>query len=206
MYFKKTPSVLKQFNKDLIWKLDTIQKKLYLTFDDGPVPEVTDKVLDILSSFDAKATFFCVGNNVEKHPQLFHRIVKEGHSFGNHTHSHKNGWKTSSLSYLKDYLKCQSVLPKTRLFRPPYGRISPKQIRAIKTRSDIIMWDVLSGDFDQKLDAETCAKTVIENVKPGSIIVMHDSLKSKDRVLDSLPLILTELKDYVFAPIDMNYE
>ena len=202
MYLTKTPPILKQFSKDLIWSLPTDEKVLYLTFDDGPIPEVTPDVLDILDRYNAKATFFCVANNAMKYPLLLKEIVNRGHAIGNHTYSHKEGWKTSLFGYLKDFLKAENILGKSGLFRPPYGRISPQQITALKKHTKIVMWDVLSADFDVNIDFKQCAKNVINSAQKGSIIVLHDSIKAQDRVLKALPLILDHFSDYEFKSLE----
>ena len=134
----------------LTWKLPTTEPVLYLTFDDGPIPEVTPWVLDTLESYNARATFFCVGHNVEKHPDLFQRLLNEGHSVGNHTFSHLNGWETENIAYFNNIRHCAHLV-KSPLFRPPYGRITPSQRQYLLRHYQIVMWDVLSGDFDEDL-------------------------------------------------------
>lgn len=193
MYLTKTPPVLRTFSKDLLWNVETKHKEVFLTFDDGPIPEVTPDVLDILDRYDAKGTFFCVGENVLRNPSVFTEVKKRGHLVGNHTQNHVNGWKTSSFNYCKQYLMAQRVIG-TEWFRPPYGKITPQQIKAIKRRSIVVMWDVLSGDFDPKVGVDQCVRNVVEAVQPGSIVVFHDSLKAKKCVLGALPIILDELK------------
>ena len=201
MYFVKTPWYLKSVYPSLIWDLPE-QGTLYLTFDDGPVPGVTDQVLDILKGAAAHATFFCIGDNVKKHPELFARIQTEGHITGNHTFHHLNGWKTENETYFEDVQLCDTEV-KSELFRPPYGRISYNQIQELKKDFKIIMWDVLSGDFDTTIDAATCTENVIANATDGSIIVFHDSEKAKERVLNSLPVIIKYFKEkgFVFESI-----
>lgn len=173
------------------WKrrVRTRHKLLYLTFDDGPIPEVTPWVLDTLKAHDAKATFFCIGGNVERHPEIFDRLKAEGHAVGNHTYSHISGWDTSRFAYLKDSLRCQR-LTGTDLFRPPYGRITLNQARALSTRFQLIFWDVLSEDFDGRMEARKCLKNVLDRSRPGSIIVFHDSLLAEERVRYALPRVL----------------
>ena len=166
---------------------------IYLTFDDGPHPEATPFVLSELEKYNAKATFFCIGNNVLKHSNIYESILQAGHSVGNHTYDHLNGWKTETGAYLEN-IKDAATLIDSSLFRPPYGRIRKRQIRALKQAShlpnQIIMWDVLSGDFDIKINGETCARNVIENTVQGSIVVFHDSQKAWDRLSIALPLVL----------------
>jgi len=202
MYLHKSPQILKSTFSDAYWEIKTDSKELYLTFDDGPHIEVTPLILDILKDFEAKATFFCVGENILKNPKIYQRILDEGHQVGNHTFSHNNGWSNSNVDYFKSYLKCQE-LTKTDLFRPPYGRISPKQYQLIKKRTKIIMWTVLSGDFDSSNSTEKCIENVQSGIKNGSIIVFHDSAKAKDRVLGSLSALLYDLSEqgYIFKAL-----
>ncbi|MDR9399277.1 MAG: polysaccharide deacetylase family protein [Salibacter sp.] len=185
MYSVKIPGLVSAISKKLIWRINTAQKVLFLTFDDGPIPDVTPKVLGILKDYNAKATFFGVGENMMRNSGLVERALTEGHVFGTHTYNHLNGWKTSHFSYLKNYLKAEQVFS-SGLFRPPYGRITPRQIKSIHKRSKIVMWDVLSGDFDRNSSPEQCAGNVIENAKPGSIIVFHDSLKAEKNMFYAL--------------------
>ncbi len=200
MYFIKNPKVLKKLYPSLVWEIPSEQPTLYLTFDDGPIPEVTPYVLDVLHQFQAKATFFCIGDNVRKHPNIYEQVVNAGHAIGNHTFNHLNGWYTNTDKYIENIEEC-SKYTSDALFRPPYGRISPSQIKAIKQDfpdTKIIMWDVLSGDFDPKLTEEDCYKNVTENAVSGSIIVFHDSLKAFQRLRDALPKALQFWKDQGF--------
>ncbi len=193
MYFVKSPWLLKQFYaNNLIWNLSKTEKTIYLTFDDGPIPIVTPFVLETLKNFSAKATFFCIGENIEKHPDIFERIKSEGHAIGNHTYSHLRGWNSANDTYLKNTLKCQEIT-QTNLFRPPYGRIKKSQIKDLKAqlpKLEIIMWDVLSGDFDLKTKPERCLQNVLKHTGNGSVVVFHDSLKAKDRLEYTLPRAL----------------
>jgi len=180
LYFIKTPRILKQLFAKYTWSFFTNKKEIYLTFDDGPIPQVTEFVLDQLHNFNAKATFFCIGDNIRKHPAVFSRIVNEGHSVGNHTFNHLNSWKSSNTAYIENISKCESLLPdqKTKLFRPPYGKIKRKQAKQLLASDyKIIMWDVLSADFDSSITKEKCLQNVLENAQNGSIIVFHDSIK-----------------------------
>ncbi len=177
MYPVKIPAIIKPFAKDLLWSVDTKEKILYLTFDDGPIPGVTDKALDTLKEYDAKATFFCLGKNVEMHPGLFQRILDEGHTVGNHSYNHPDGWKTPLISYVKNALQTDKIF-KTPLFRPPYGRITMAQSAMLKKRFRIVMWHVISGDFDLTISKEKCLQNVLGNSEKGSIVVFHDSLKA----------------------------
>jgi peptidoglycan/xylan/chitin deacetylase (PgdA/CDA1 family) len=188
-YIYKTRWWMKIFYPSLIWEVKTSKKEIFLTFDDGPDPEITPWVLDQLKKHNAKATFFCVGENVEKHPNLFKRIQEEGHSIGNHTYSHKNGWHTDCKNYIINIKKCSHIFD-SKIFRPPHGRITKKQIKKIKPEYKIIMWSLLSGDFDPKISATECAYNTVQYSKPGSIIVFHDSQKSKEKLYEALPKIL----------------
>jgi peptidoglycan/xylan/chitin deacetylase (PgdA/CDA1 family) len=189
MYFIKTPELLKRIYPNQIWSFPTSEKKIYLTFDDGPTPSITETVLKELKKYSAKATFFLVGQNADRSPELVSLIDAEGHAIGNHTYRHLNGWQVSTKSYLKDVLKCQEIV-QTKLFRPPYGRITRSQTRFMTHRYKVIMWDVLSGDFDTTITKERVLKNVLQNTKPGSIIVFHDSVKAADRMQYALPRVL----------------
>lgn len=189
MYLAKTPSIIKPFTKDLVWNIDTREQVLYLTFDDGPIPEVTEWVLDLLAEYEAKGTFFCIGDNVLKHPEVFARVIKEGHGLGNHTFNHLNGWKVEDASYLENTQRCAEQV-KTALFRPPYGRIRRSQVAALKQAYHLIMWDVLSADFDPTITSEKCLKNVVDNAEKGSIVVFHDSIKASNHLYHALPRTL----------------
>jgi peptidoglycan/xylan/chitin deacetylase (PgdA/CDA1 family) len=201
MYLIKTPFWLRAFYPKCTWNIPSKEKVIYLSFDDGPHPEATPFVLDQLRKFNAKATFFCIGNNVLKHPNVYESILQEGHRVGNHTYDHLNGWKTETVQYLENIKDAASLID-SNLFRPPYGRITKKQIRAIHSNPDlpqqIIMWDVLSGDFDLKIDGKICANNVIKNTGPGSIIVFHDSQKAWDRMSIALPIVLAHFSKLGF--------
>ncbi len=185
MYLVKTPDIIKPFAKDFLWQVKTTAKEIYLTFDDGPVPGVTDVVLDLLKEYNAKATFFCLGKNVESHPELYERILHDGHTVGNHTYDHPDGWKTGNFSYFRNILKASRSID-TTLFRPPYGRITPNQVSALKKRFTPVMWSVLSADYDNSIDGAQCLQNVLNNVDNGSIVVFHDSLKAKKNMLFAL--------------------
>lgn len=205
MFLVKTPVALKKPFPSLVWDKPNDKNAIYLTFDDGPTPEVTTWVLATLKQYNAKATFFVVGDNVKKHPQIYQQLIAEGHAIGNHTYNHLNGWKTKSSDYLQNIEKCAELVD-SNLFRPPYGRIKNTQIRKLKQHYKIIMWDVLSGDFDFKTSPEQCTDNVIENVKPGSIIVFHDSVKAEKNLKYALPKALEYLKKqgFVFEVISEN--
>lgn len=205
MYLVKTPRLLKQLYPGLLWNNARDNRRIYVTFDDGPIPIVTPFVLNILKQHSAKATFFCIGDNVNKHPDIFEQVKKAGHAIGNHTFNHLKGWKTDDKTYLDNFLKADELVG-SNLFRPPYGRIKRSQIKLLRDAKpglNIVMWDVLSGDFDIKLSPEDCLKNVLKYTRPGSIIVFHDSLKAFDRLEYVLPRAMEEWsrRGYVFDSI-----
>ncbi len=189
MYLVKSPRLLKKLYPELIWDVKPGKPCIYLTFDDGPIPIVTPFVLNILKQYYAKATFFCIGDNVNKHPDIFEQVKNAGHAIGNHTYNHLKGWDTADDIYLQNTIKADKLLH-TNLFRPPYGRIARSQIKLLKSVKPgikIIMWDVLSGDFDVKLSPGKCLQNVLKHTKSGSIVVFHDSLKAYERLEYVLP-------------------
>lgn len=214
----------------MIWRMPVTDPVLFLTFDDGPVPEITPQILGILKSYNAKATFFCLGENVKKHPDIFRKILDDGHAIGNHTFNHLNGWKTKTDLYLNDVAKCHellklevgswksedgklementsfsefptpdSQLPAINLFRPPYGKVKRSQVSQLKSKYKIVMWDLLSKDYDEKISGEKCFQNVINHARKGSIIVFHDSLKAKERVEYALPKVLDYFSERKFS-------
>lgn len=189
MFLAKTPKLLQAFMPYYTWRLPGPARVLYLTFDDGPIPGITPWVLDTLRPYRAKATFFCVGDNVSKHPSIYRQILEEGHAVGNHTYNHLNGWKTGDSEYLNNVRRCSRVV-KSGLFRPPYGRLMPRQREVLQRHFRIIMWDVLCGDYDADISPEQCLCNVTDNAQPGSIIVMHDSLKAERNLRFMLPAVL----------------
>ncbi|HNR21008.1 MAG TPA: polysaccharide deacetylase family protein [Bacteroidia bacterium] len=202
MPFVKTPVIVRKIYPELIWHLPTQEKKIYLTFDDGPIPGVTSWVLEQLNKYNAKATFFCVGDNVSKHKDIYDLILTNGHSTGNHTHNHLNGWFTLNKTYLKNIDECSNHV-NSKLFRPPYGKITRKQIKAVAQNFKIIMWDVLSYDFDAGVKPEKVLDNVIRNAGNGSIVVMHDSIKAEKNLNYALPRLLEHFsgKDFLFEAI-----
>ena len=194
----RPPTYLRFLYPGVVWNKPTNEKILYLTFDDGPTPEVTSSVLDHLSLHNAKATFFCIGENVKKHPTLYNRIIEEGHTIGNHTHTHPNAWKVNGDFYLNDVEEARKVID-SNLFRPPYGKLTPRTLFALRNKYQIIMWDVISCDFDERISAEQVERNVIDNVSNGSIIVFHDSVKAAPRMLEVLPAILKHYTELGFS-------
>lgn len=187
----KTPFAAQYIYPRLLWKVKTGDKVIYLTFDDGPIPGLTEWVLDTLNEFDAKATFFCVGENVEKNPLIFKRVVAEGHAVGNHTQHHMNGKKASMEEYLADTLACDEALKQqsatTGFFRPPYGRLTNLQRKQLLQQKTIVMWDVLTQDYDQNLKPELILRKSISATSKGSIVVFHDNLKAEKNLKAVLP-------------------
>ncbi|RBL93035.1 polysaccharide deacetylase family protein [Chitinophaga flava] len=195
-YLTKTPGILKALYKSCIWDLSPANNTVYLTFDDGPHPEATPFILEQLKKYNAQGTFFCIGKNVVEHPDIYQQILEAGHSTGNHTHNHLNGWKTNTDKYIENILEARKYIS-TNLFRPPYGRITPFQIKQLKKTIPgikIIMWDVLSADFDQDINGEACVQNVVFKMQPGSIVVFHDSTKAWDRLSYALPRVLEYCK------------
>lgn len=202
MYWVKTNWIIKKIFPNYIWNIKTTQNKtVYLTFDDGPTPEITDWTLDLLTKYNAKATFFSIGENINKYPEIFQRIIIEGHSVGNHTFNHLNGWKTSHEKYLENVAFCSEEIskynqPPQLLFRPPYGKIKNKQAKVLKDKGyKIIMWDVLSADFDQTITPDQCLENVLKNIANGSIVIFHDSVKASKNLKYVLPKVLQYLQD-----------
>jgi len=199
----KAPLILQKLLPSITWRINGAENKVYLTFDDGPIPEVTPWVLNLLKQYNAKATFFCIGNNVLKHPEIYQSILDSGHQTGNHTQNHLNGWNVKNKNYFNDIAECDKYVS-SKLFRPPYGKIKPSQIKQLKQNYKLIMWDVLSKDYDTLRTAEQCLQTVIRETKSGSIIVFHDSLKAEKNLRGSLPAVLDHFKQkgFEFARIE----
>ena len=202
-YFIKTPWIVKALFPSYVWSLPAEDNAVYITFDDGPHPSITPWVLEQLREFDAQASFFCVGNNVQQYQDVYQQVLDAGHAIGNHTFHHLNGWKTEEQKYLDDIAKA-SALISTNLFRPPYGRIKQSQAKKLSSymqtsESKIIMWDVLSADFDSSVSPEQCLVNVVDNVAAGSIIVFHDSEKAFTNLKHALPGTLKYLKEAGFS-------
>ncbi|WP_298894117.1 polysaccharide deacetylase family protein [uncultured Psychroserpens sp.] len=193
----KTPIVAKKMFPNYVWDVATNDKELYLTFDDGPTPKITDWTLNTLNDYNAKASFFCIGSNVEKYPDVFKNIIDNGHTVGNHTQHHVKGWTTKTKDYLKEVKTAQTSINAYKnsetqlLFRPPYGQIKPKQGKKLITLGyQIIMWDVLSFDWEKEISEEKCLENVMSKSKKGSIIVFHDSVKASRNLMYTLPKVL----------------
>ena len=209
-YWVKTPWWLKRlFAKELVWKIPQEgAPTVYITFDDGPHPVATPFALAELEKHQAKATFFCVGNNVDKHPDIYEHMLNAGHAAGNHTQNHLNGWHTANKKYLGNILQASRQII-SQGFRPPYGKITLTQVRILHRKwpgLKIFMWDVLSGDFDTAITPQQCAQNVIDNIEPGSIVVFHDSAKAWERMSYALPLVLDycKQKNWQLAALPMN--
>ena len=191
-YLVKTPWWLKKLYPSCTWNFPAADKKLYLTFDDGPHPEVTPFVLDELAKYHAKATFFCVGENVASYPGLYKRILEEGHTTGNHTFTHVNGWKVKDEVYFSEIKEAGKYID-SGLFRPPYGKVTRFQLKHIQSKGlnlKVIMWGVVSGDFDEHATPQQCLKNVLKNTRAGDIVVFHDSDKARVKIRYALPGVL----------------
>ena len=210
-YFPRTPRFMMRFFSTYTWRFLSDKKEIFLTFDDGPTPEITEFVLTELKKYNAKATFFCIGKNIQNHPEIFSKLISDGHSIGNHTQNHLKGWKSETNTYVKNTLECEQTITQFnsstithKLFRPPYGKIKSSQAKElIKKGYKIIMWSVLSADFDTTISNEKCLENVLKNTQPGSIIVFHDSVKAAERMKYALPKVLKHFSDkgFVFKAI-----
>lgn len=202
-YLKTTKLIRFLYPSHLIWEIPNDKNDLFLTFDDGPTPDVTEKVLDLLKMYDAKATFFCIGDKVKANPEIYKRIIDEGHAVGNHSIKHTKRHYCNSKSYLEEIRDASKIID-SKLFRPPYGQIKPTQVSLLKDQFKIVMWSVLSGDFDPSITKEDCLDTVLKHSKSGSIIVFHDSLKAEEKMLYALSSALESFtkKGFHFKKID----
>ncbi|MCL9806482.1 polysaccharide deacetylase family protein [Flavobacterium amniphilum] len=212
-YWIKTNNTIKWLFRSQIWSIPNPDNKIYLTFDDGPTPEVTEWVLNILKEENIPATFFCIGKNIENHPDIFRKIIQHGHAIGNHTFNHLNGWKTKTSVYLQNIEQCEASIlcnaneTKAKLFRPPYGKVTIKQSAKLRNQGyKIIMWDILTADFDKTVTPENCLKNATRKVENGSIIVFHDSLKARKNLEYALPKAIKFLKEkgFVFATVQSD--
>ena len=202
MYFVKTPKIAQSIIKKAVWNIPNNDRKIFLTFDDGPTPSITNRALDILKEYRIKATFFCLGKQVEENPLLFQRIIDEGHTVGNHSYSHLKGWTTKNEQYLEDVRKGEAII-KSHLFRPPYGKIKRSQVNLLNPQTKIILWDVLPGDFSPSNNVEKIISNTLNAVESGSIIVLHDNAICGNKMLQALPIIIDKLKEkkYNFSAI-----
>ena len=210
----KIPQFIKRIFTNYVWDFSSKGKTIYLTFDDGPTPEITEWTLDMLKQYNAKATFFCIGNNVAKHPEIFQLLLKEGHSIGNHTQDHVKGWSTSTEKYIDNVIKAETIINKAlvnsqyelSLFRPPFGQIKKTQGKALARRGyKVIMWSVVAFDWDNKISRERSLKNVINAAsEKNNIIIFHDSVKASRNMTYALPKVLAHFskKGYTFKAID----
>ena len=209
LYWVKTHTLIKKLFSGFVWDIPGRTKTVYLTFDDGPIPEATPWVLDVLREHNIKATFFCIGDNIQKHTDTFRQVIADGHIIGNHTFNHLNGWNTDNETYVANFEKCEKAIEEkysgtAKLFRPPYGKIKSAQAKLLRQCGyKIIMWDVLSADFDQSITPEQCLQNVTCNVADGSIIIFHDSIKASVNLRYALPKAIAYLKknNYKFEVI-----
>lgn len=211
----RTPFFLPKIYPSLLWRVPTAKKEIFLTFDDGPVNGATEFVLEELKKVNAQATFFCIGDNVRKHPDVFEKVLREGHVIGNHTFNHLKGWSTSLERYLENIEACEAQIvnhrsqntnlipPSPRFFRPPYGRITFKQIKSLRKKYQIVMWDVLTHDYSKNISRQNCLNGSLRAARPGSIVVFHDSLKAERNLTHVLPRFLEHFasEGYKFKPL-----
>ncbi len=202
MLVYRVPQWLRLLFPKLEWEGNTEGQRIYLTFDDGPIPGVTDWVLDTLEKYDARATFFCVGENVQRHPDIYERIAQKGHAVGNHTFHHVKGWSTDTVAYSEEVARTATMV-RSDLFRPPYGRISRSQVLALRPSYRIIMWSLLSGDYESGLNRERSLRKLMQHTRPGSIVVFHDSEKARANLEWLLPRYLEfcAARGYIFATL-----
>lgn len=206
LYRTKTPRIIMNFFSNYTWRFSSKKKEIYLTFDDGPTPEITNFVLTQLKKYNAKATFFCIGKNVQNHPEIYAQILNDKHSVGNHTHNHFNGLQHSTKAYINNCITAKEFIS-SNLFRPPYGKIKPAQTKELlKLGYKIILWDVLSADFDTTISNKKCLENVLKNTENGSVIVFHDSVKASEKIRFVLPKILAKYSEegYEFKKIPQD--
>ncbi|MES2517311.1 MAG: polysaccharide deacetylase family protein [Bacteroidota bacterium] len=205
MLIHKTNFLMRAIYPNFLWRIPTQEKEIYLTFDDGPIPEITEFVSEELNKYQAKATFFCIGDNIQKYPNVFQKLVNEQHTIGNHTFNHLKGWDTENTAYLENFKKCRVEIEKnnttkfTTLFRPPYGRIKKSQAKEILKTHQIVMWDVLSGDYDQNFAKDKVLSKTIKYTEQGSIVLFHDSLKASKNMMYALPRVLEHFSERGFT-------
>ena len=202
MYLHRPTLLARKLYSKALWRVSTSEKKIFLTFDDGPIPEVTPWVLDTLKKYNVKAMFFCVGENIMRHPEIYQRILAEGHQTGNHTYNHRRGWRTTTEDYIDNVKKCEDLV-QSNFFRPPYGEMKFSQISVLRSQFSIVMWDVLSGDFDRTLSKEKCLANSIRYTREGSVIVFHDSIRAEKNLRYVLPKYIEYFleKGFVFGKL-----
>lgn len=186
MFIEQPPALLRALYPDALWRMNPAEKAIYLTFDDGPIPQLTPWVLHLLDRYCVKATFFLVGDNVRKYPCEFHQVLKAGHRVGNHTFNHIRGFEYKTADYLDNTEKA-NVLIQSDLFRPPHGHMSLGQYYALRTKYKIVMWDLVTRDYSKHLEGPQVFEKVRRYVRNGSIITFHDSLKAERNMKYALP-------------------
>ena len=216
MFVHKTNFLMRALYPNFIWRIPTEKKEIFLTFDDGPIPEITEFVLEELDKYKAKATFFCIGGNIERYPDIFQKVVNQQHTIGNHTFNHVRGWDSGDEFYLDNFRKCETIIVeqclksavengaiKNRKFRPPFGRIKRSQAKEILKTHDIVMWDVLTGDYDQSLSKERVLSKALQHTEQGSIVLFHDSIKASKNMMHALPKFLEYFSEqgYIFKSL-----
>jgi peptidoglycan-N-acetylglucosamine deacetylase len=212
MFIHKTNFLMRALYPDFIWKIPTDKKEIFLSFDDGPIPEIAEFVLEELEKYQAKATFFCIGGNIEKYPNIFQKVVNQQHTIGNHTFNHLRGWDSDDDNYLDNFIRCEKEILKQipnsksqfpKFFRPPFGRIKRSQAREIMKTHEIIMWDVLSGDYDQSISKEQVLSKTLKYTTQGSIVLFHDSIKASKNMIYTLPRFLEHFSErgYIFKSL-----
>jgi len=202
MFLHKTNFLMRALYPNFVWRKATQEQVIYLTFDDGPIPEVTEFVIETLAKYNAKATFFCIGNNIQKHPDIFQKVINGGHAVENHTFNHLKGWATDDKVYLENIAQCKDEMASrgvvTKLFRPPYGRIKRSQSNVLLPDYQIVMWDVLSGDFSLNLSPQTVLEKTLKHTEAGSIVLFHDSIKANVNMSYALPRFLEHFSEKEF--------
>ena len=212
MFIHKTNFIMRALYPDFIWRIPNNEKEIFLTFDDGPIPEITEFVLEELNKYQAKATFFCIGGNIEKYPDVFQQVVNQHHTVGNHTFNHLKGWDTHDDTYIENFKKCEDLMvnlqlkrhPLATLFRPPFGRIKRSQAKEILKSHEIVMWDVLTGDYDQNLSKERVLSKTLQHTEQGSIVLFHDSIKASKNMMYTLPRVLAHFSEQGFSFKSIN--
>jgi peptidoglycan-N-acetylglucosamine deacetylase len=223
MFIHKTNFLMRALYPNVIWRIPSVKKEIFLTFDDGPIPEITEFVLEELEKYQAKATFFCIGGNIEKYPEIFQMVINQQHTIGNHTFNHVRGWDVEDDYYIDNFKKCEEIIVERfsifdvknssiehqksniehRMFRPPFGRIKRSQAKEILKTHEIIMWDVLTGDYDQSLSKERVLSKVFQHTEQGSIVLFHDSIKASKNMMYALPRFLEHFSEqgYIFKSL-----